>query len=301
MRIIDRDYTDMLKERGIHKKILATMLALTVAFTMLLTGALASAKASNIKITASKTWTVDEGQELLKYEKKFAYNKGKLISDKELTYRYFESDDEYTVDKKFSTVNKYKYKKGRLSSVRTSDDFWKKTTKDIYNYVEKSRKISKIKHYALNKKTGLFKLKSVTVYTRKPGKVIQTERDPKGKFINKNIVFYNAKRQKIKEDFYYQYDDEIDSYGVYKYYKSGQLKMEEHGSEYGNHITKYNKNGLPIYEESNDYDYEGEEGRDSYTFKYSDFYEGNKKYPGKIEKYKDGELKEKEERTYDRV
>lgn len=256
----------------------------------------ASAGTGEIKQTGSKTWSVpNDGPELLKVKTKTTYKNGKVARDSHRYYEYMiHNDESASLYNTYTTREVYKYKKGRLYTVACKDRY-DKVTKDVYIY--KNGRLSKRNCYTRSKRTGKYVKKAVICYSYGKLKMVETRKTPKGKLTGKKTVTKYDSKGRIKSvTDYLDYGEYVDHYTYYTYYKSGSLKTLEYGDEYEKTEEFYDKNGLLLRSIYTNYD-EGEVPVE-YTYAYSDYYNGDMRYPQYVEVYREDRLIGKETRTY---
>ena len=267
----------------------AVLLTLAVLVILFCQTASASAKAKVIKPSLSQVYAVGaEGVDsppALRSQTKYAYSGGKLA--KETTTYY------YSMSKPTTVYTKKLYSKGQLMSEINRDRFG---ITYRMNYAYKGKKVVKSVYYTKTKKQTKYVKRKIITYKYSKTKLTKTEKKPNGKKLStKTIVLYDSKGRVKKETNYI--DNEPDTWVIYKYYKNGNLKSRKDGDEYGAVTETFDKyTGLLISTLTENYD-EGEEPSEK-TYAYSNFYNGDERYPQDVVIYTNGVRTGKEIRTY---
>ena len=261
--------------KSINRKV-ALFLIITTVFSAQ-TG-ISFAAGEKVRETGSKKSIVEAGAEVEdpREDESITYDaNGRLIKRDVKTYVYLYKDGGKTLAKTINTYEEYGYRNGKKHSETTKDSLGF-VRRNIYIY--KGKKLKKVNAYIQHKKTGRFIKKSVITYKRGKLKLVQYKRSPKGKLQNKTVTKYNSKHKKISVKTYI--GSYVDHYKTFKYYKNGSIKETVEGDEYGCDILTYDKNGLLVKSVCRNYD-EGAEDIVT-TYEYSDFFEGDPRYPQEV-------------------
>ena len=306
------------------KRLFVLVLALAVVFTFSAVPGFAASK-QIVQVSEKSYYDSGDGLELSSSWKD-TYKNGKL---QKYTFTYISRDYNIDDDGNMNVTKSeekseyiYTYKNGRRATTVHKEN-GKTVGKTVNSY--KNKKISKITDY--NYENGSYKKASVVTYKYTSKKTTITTKYVDGTPEEKEVLEFNSKGRLLKETSYkggkktgtwkYTYwDNGNDKKCVYEtvegdktvmeYNKKGLITKDTYTSETSKHVStyKYNSSGL-VSERTDKYTFTSDAGDETttttYTYKYSKYYNSNKKYPQLVKIYEGDKLIEKEEKGYKKI
>ena len=247
-----------------------------------------AAKAKETVQSGYKSYSYEDGKYKLDYQWTGTFNKKGYVSKTTSKSRDFESGK---MGKEEVTTYKYDKKGNRTEAVTKVGG--KNTTKETFRY-DKKGQLTRIDNYTAA--GGKWKKTGYTTYTRTKSK--STTKEYEGKKLVRQSVAKLDKKGRSVETKYYS-GKELTSVYKYQYDKKGNTtKIATTDYSDGKATSKsvitmkYNKYGQMTKEV-----YQGGDYTNTTTYKYSNFFKGNKRYPKTVIQSSTG-YKSKETRAY---